>query len=96
MNSSFSEERLLDLVCKFDEMIFDGKSAYFDIDELEELIDHHLILSDYDDAAKVIDYGLPIHSDNPSLLGRRAKLMIYQGHYDEAFSFLDSIVSAEI
>ncbi len=95
MHSSFSEERLLELVCRYDEMVYDGKSAYFDIDELEELIDHHLILNDYDEANQVIEYGLSIHDNHPTLMGRKAKLLIYQGECQEALNILESIAIKE-
>ena len=91
LNNQNSDERFQDILNRYLEMERAGNSRYFDLDELEELIDFYIHISDYEEANKIINYGLSIHHLENILLIKKAKLLVYSNAYDQALSILNSL-----
>lgn len=57
-----------ELVQKFEQMIEDKESLYFDSDELVEIIEHYLSIRDMEYAQKAIEFAKEIHPENLNIL----------------------------
>lgn len=57
-----------ELVQKFEQMIENKESLYFDSDELSEIIEHYLSIRDMEYAQKAIEFAKEIHPDNLNIL----------------------------
>ncbi len=61
-----------------------GSLSYFDVDEFDEIAFHYEIRENYKEALVAIRNGLKQHPDNPDLLVKEAKYLLYSGQTDEA------------
>ncbi len=78
------------LIHKYENMLISGKKVYFDADEFEVLADYYLSIGDNEYADNIIDEGLRIHPDNPSLMILKSKSLLSIELYEEALSYVAS------
>ena len=72
MNEESNDNRnTIDLVQKFEKMISRNDSYYFDMDQLEEIVDYYSETGLFSQALKVIEYGYGLFPDNMTLMLRR-------------------------
>lgn len=69
----------------------DGKDAYFDADEIEELLDSFEDSDDYTLYDGVLSLGMKLHPGHTGLLIKQCKLLIYNEQYEEALTNIDLI-----
>lgn len=79
MNQSLDQ-----LVRKYEEMIGQEKSVYFDADQIEAIAFSFESKEDFMEALKVVNYGLQLHPANPSLLLYKAKYLLFLDYIDAA------------
>lgn len=72
------------LVRKYEEMIGQEKSMYFDADQIEAIAFSFESKEDFMEALKVVNYGLQLHPANPSLLLYKAKYLLFLDYIDAA------------
>lgn len=53
---------------KYEQMLADQSNAYFDVEEMEEIIDHYMEQEQLDDALDACQFGLSQHPNEASLL----------------------------
>lgn len=73
----------------------EGKEAYFDADEIDDLLDSFEESDDYTYYEEVLDLGLRQHPGNTSLLIRQCKLFVYNEEYKKALSLIESIAETD-
>lgn len=73
----------------------EGKDAYFDADEIDELLDSFEESDDYTHYDKVLALGLRLHPGNADLQIRKCKLYVYNEEYDSALALIDTIAETE-
>ncbi|MEG0948116.1 MAG: tetratricopeptide repeat protein [Bacteroidales bacterium] len=83
MNKSLDQ-----LVRKYEEMIGQEKSIYFDADQIEAIAFSFESKEDFKEALNVVNYGLQLHPANPSLLLCKAKYLLFLDYIDAAGELL--------
>lgn len=73
----------------------EGKEAYFDADEIDDLLDSFEESDDYTYYEEVLKLGLRQHPGNTNLLIRQCKLFVYNEEYKKALSLIESIAEAD-
>jgi tetratricopeptide (TPR) repeat protein len=92
MNEESSDNRnTIDLVQKFEKMISRNDSYYFDMDQLEEIVDYYSETGLFSQALKVIEYGYGLFPDNMTLMLREAQLLTGLGHLTPALKLLKKL-----
>ena len=72
----------------------EGKDAYFDADEIDELLDSFEESDDYTYYDEVLALGLRLHPGNPDLQIRQCKSYVYNEDYDSALALGVRVVFA--
>ena len=73
----------------------EGKDAYFDADEVDELLDSFEESDDYTYYDEVLALGLRLHPGNPDLQIRQCKSYVYNEDYDSALVLIESIAETD-
>lgn len=66
-------------------------SGYFDVEEMEQIVDYYLQKGRTKDSSTALELGFRLHPNNPTLLGKRAKIYLALGDAKKAFRILESI-----
>lgn len=73
----------------------EGKNAYFDVEEIEALLDSFEESEDYTYYDEVLALGLRLHPGNPDLQVRLCRSYLDNEDYDSALALIDSIADTE-
>lgn len=85
-----SEKDISSLIIRYKEAQELGKQAYFDADEFCDLAEYFDSQDELETAQRIIKDGLAIHPGNTSLLTKKAKILVYEGDYENALELLQS------
>jgi tetratricopeptide (TPR) repeat protein len=69
----------------------DGTSGYFDVEELEDIVDYYLRSGRTKDSSGALEFGLKLHPNNFALRIKRAKIYLATGDTHKAYSILESL-----
>lgn len=83
------------LISRYENMLLDNKSAYFDIDEFETIIDHYILINNTDDAITATNIANSIYPHSTSLKIRSAEIMIWKNEPLKAVKLLDQLEKIE-
>ncbi|MBP5327317.1 MAG: tetratricopeptide repeat protein [Bacteroidales bacterium] len=83
------------LVLNFEAMDKKGDSRYYDVDQLETIIDFYLETADHDMLEKSVQYSEKLFPDSTEIKLRRVHLLHLQERYDEALSILKQLEQLE-
>ena len=86
-------EEVDEILQNFEKRIAD--KAYFDVDELEDIIDHFFEKGYIPAAANAIELGRQLHPNNNDIQLRQAKLYAIQGKLEEALQLTEEIDKIE-
>ena len=86
---------IYELARRYEQMQALGKKIYFDADEFALLADFYHAQGNTQRAYSLIDEGLRMHPQNTELLIQRAKRLVYESMYDEAYDFLQQFSDDE-
>ena len=78
-------------VQRFEKMIHDGISYFFDLEEFLDIIDYYITYGNFNFAHKAIKLGLAQYVDNVELLMYKTELLALEGELTEAKKVLDFI-----
>lgn len=76
-------------------MIYCGESLYFDIEEIEEIVEYFVNKHDFVKALEVIEYGLHFHTSSSELILRKADLLAAMGKYRDALTLINRLEKIE-
>lgn len=85
MDDEFDVNELVD---RFESMIRQDKSCYFDADELNVILEHYLQQDNIKKANMAADIALKFHPNNPMIQIIKAKQLLANSHAQEALSTL--------
>ena len=91
MDSLYNNPDFIDVVHRYQEMERTKKSAFFDVDEYEFLIEHYLQNGEPKVANKIVELALNQHPNATSIKLRQAQLLIDFGNYNKALQLLESL-----
>lgn len=83
------------LLQRFLSMQEEGKEAYFDAEEVEDLLDSFEESEDYTLYDEVLSLGMKLHPNYPGLQIKQCKLLVYHEQYKKALKLIDSITGTD-
>lgn len=93
--SSFESPEFKELLKKYEEMMHQHTSAYFDSDELTSIAEYYANKEMMAESDKAIEYALQLHPDDTDAMLFRCSNLITEGRYDEAEMLLDAFPDAD-
>ena len=79
----------------FENTVLKGGSQFYDVDELEVIIDYYFEVNDLVPLGKAVDYGLYLYPDNTDMRIRHAHLLFAREKFDEALKELQLLRQVE-
>ena len=89
LSSNFERDDFKEDLAKYEEMMANGQSAYFDADQLSDIAEYYAFNNDYEKASEVIEYALKLHPDEEELLVLKGHMLLEQGKTEEAEDMLN-------
>ncbi|MFZ6051095.1 tetratricopeptide repeat protein [Halocola ammonii] len=89
------ESEIFFLVKRYEEMIANNESYYFDVDQFENLIDYYFDRNNLKEAGKVLLYAHDLFPDSTALLLREAQLLSAEGKLTRALNKLRKLLAFE-
>ena len=90
-----NELNIKELIDKYEQMRYMGKSIYFDSDEFAVLADYYYDFGDYLEADNIAETGLEMHPGNTQLMIIKAKTLVFNQKFQEAFDYLAGVSEDE-
>ena len=87
-------ERNTESLERFENMLANDDQYYFDVDDLEELVEHYMVVFDLDKAWKVLELASQQHPHNKDFELKRADILALKGDDENALksiALLESI-----
>ena len=85
----YENEEILEAVKRFRKMTKDGSFEYFDVFEIEGMVDYFLDEGKIKLANKAIENGLEIHPASTSLQIKKAQILLVEGKAEESFDLIN-------
>lgn len=85
------EKEVDEVLQGFTQRTADDSTAYYDVDELEDIIDHFLEKGYITAAENAVNLGRTLHPNNTDIQYRQARLFTFQGKLDEALQLTTQI-----
>lgn len=89
------DDEVRSLVLDFENTVLKGKVQFFDVDEMEVIIDYYFEVNDQKPLERAVEYAEELYPDNTTIRLRRAHLMISREQYSQALSVLNQMREAE-
>jgi tetratricopeptide (TPR) repeat protein len=80
-----------DIVKRYEQFLSGTATGYFDVEELENIVEYYLRHGRTKDCTKALELGLRLHPNNNALKTKRAKIYLATGDDKKAFRLLDSL-----
>lgn len=87
-NDNLSDDER-ELVRHYEEADALGRLDYFDVDEMEIIIEHYLYDGDSRNAQKALEYGFKLHPGDRYLQCQKAAILLQRGQLQEALRLID-------
>ncbi|MDD3321598.1 MAG: tetratricopeptide repeat protein [Paludibacter sp.] len=89
---SFSvDDESNDIVKRYEQFLEGTATGYFDVEELEMIVEYYLRKGRTKDCTKALELGLQLHPNNNALRTKRAKIYLAVGDTKKAFKVLESL-----
>ena len=85
------DNEVRDLVLDFGNTVLKGKTQFFDVDEMEIIIDYYFEVNDPKPLERAVQYAEQLYPDSTSIRLRRAHLMISKEQYGEALQVISKM-----
>lgn len=82
---------ITNLIQKYEQMRYMGKSLYFDADEFALLANYYNEYGDSSEAEHIVEIGLRMHPASPELMIIKAKVLVIDEEYQAAYDYLMGI-----
>ena len=89
------EDNIERLIKKFEEMLKTKENYFFDIEDFLDIVDHYIILGEFNMAEKAINFGLEQYPQNVDLLLFKTELFSFNNQLDKAFDLLNELKKTE-
>jgi tetratricopeptide (TPR) repeat protein len=94
-NHMQDESEIIDLIKRYERMVEDGGSHYFDVEEFEVMIEHYLGFGSVKRAQKVLQYASSLFPESLTLQLREAQILASVGKHLKAVSRLKTLLAFE-
>ena len=86
-----NDDELQELLESYEKTVSTGKFAYFDADDMLDIINWYMEEERDADAQHAIQFAKHLHPDNEEITLAEARLLIYQGNYDDASKIISNL-----
>lgn len=93
LNDFDEEER--QLVIDFENTVLQGGSQFFDVDELEVIIDYYFEANEVDSLRQAVEYAEQLYPNSSSIRLRRGHLLIAERRFEEARIIIEKLRAEE-
>ena len=83
-DQAYKGSRLEEIVLRYESALQEGRSEYFDVDDIEALIDYYMEDEQVATAQTITEFGLSLHPNNTNLKIAQAKIDLFIGHVKES------------
>ena len=83
-----------DIVKRYEQFLSGTAPGYFDVEELETIVEFYLRKGRTKECTKALDLGLKLHPNNTALKTKRAKIYLATGDELKAFRILDKLAES--
>jgi tetratricopeptide (TPR) repeat protein len=83
-----------DIVKRYEQFLSGTATGYFDVEEVESIVEFYLRKGRTKDCTKALEFGLQLHPNNTALKTKRAKIYLATGDDQKAFRLLDSLAES--
>ena len=91
----FQEDEYNELVIRYEEMLKNNQSYFFDVVEFEDIIDYYMDTNKANNALKAVKYASQQHPQSINLQLKKAQVLIDKGQPDQALSIIEKIERIE-
>jgi tetratricopeptide (TPR) repeat protein len=92
MNENYQDDHTTDVaVRRFEKMLRENANYFFDLDDLENIVEFYIIENHHHKAMKAISYAKGQYPDSTYFTLRKSQLLSADGQYDTALSLLDEV-----
>ena len=91
LSSYFEDPEFKELLAKYEGMVNDHTSIYFDAEELTDIAEYYASQDNEAEAEKAIDFALLLHPSNTDALVFKARSLCIKGKLDEAYQVMNLI-----
>lgn len=85
------DDESIDIIKRYEQFLSGSASGYFDVEELESIVEYYLRHGRTKDCAKALELGLQLHPNSNALKTKRAKIFLATGDEQKAFRILNSL-----
>lgn len=86
-----TEDDSNEIVKRYEAFLSDNSvSGYFDVEEMESIVDFYLRKGRTRDSSKALDFGFRLHPNSSALMIKRAKIYLATGDINKAYNILES------
>lgn len=90
-----TEEDFQELIARYEATVASGRNAYFDADDMLDIIDWYMEEERDADADEAIRFATRLHPANTDFRLAEARLRLYQGDYEKAAEIINQLPSAD-
>lgn len=83
-----------DIVKRYEQFLSGKANGYFDVEELENIVEYYLRRGRTLESNKVLELGLKLHPNNTALNTKRAKIYLATGDVPKALRILDKLTES--
>lgn len=95
-NNLFNGNDFDELIDRYEKMLKFGKSYYFDVEDLEYILDYYVDTDQAGKALRAVKYGLRLHPEALSLIVKKAHILLKNKSPRKALATLDKIGSMDL
>lgn len=89
------EEEIVEAIQRYEEMLKSGEMFYFDVFQIEHIIDSYIEEGKFYQALKVVELGLELHPSSTNILIKKAGILFNIGETTSALSLIDNLLLIE-
>ena len=83
-----------EIVKRYEQFLTGAAPGYFDVEELESIVEFYLRKGRTKDCTRALELGLKLHPNNTALKTKRAKIYLATGDELKAFRILDKLAES--
>ena len=95
LDDIFQDDEDNELVVRYEEMLKNNQSYFFDVVEFENIIDYYIDTNKANNALKAVKFAAQQHPQSINIELKKAQVLIDKGHPDQALNILERIERIE-
>ena len=80
-----------DIIKRYEKFLSGDAKGYFDVEEMESIVEYYLRRGRTSDCSKALELGLQLHPNSNALKTKRAKIYLATGDNQKAYRILDTL-----